>query len=147
MDIAELCCPDFDTTVCYLTQLHQSALPALVGNNRVYRGWGMLIGYYLPGNRAAPPPSPRAGGIPANEEVEQGQFDPVPPGRWLGGGAAKLGLFEISSLLSGAREVEQPNEGCLRPPHFEHYNSVPPFWFGIVAIFNFSCALLVLLSC
>ena len=51
------------------------------------------------------------------------------------------------SLLSGAREVEQPNEGCLRPPHFEHYNSVPPFWFGIVAIFNFSCALLVLLSC
>ena len=41
----------------------------------------MIVGYYLPGNRAAPPPSPRAGGIPANEEVEQGQFDPVPPER------------------------------------------------------------------
>ena len=81
--------------------------------------------------------------------MEQGQLDLVPPERCPGGGAAKLRLFEISSLLSGAREgeVEQPNEGCLRPPHFEHYNSVPPFWFGIVAIFNFSCALLVLLSC
>ena len=61
--------------------LNCPALPALVGNNRVYKGWGMLVGYYLPGNRAAPPPSPRAGGIPANEEVEQGQFDPVPPER------------------------------------------------------------------
>ena len=50
------------------------------------------------------------------------------------------------SRLGGGWEVEQPNEGCLRPPHFEHYNSVPPFWFGIVAIFSFSCALLVLLS-
>ena len=62
-------------------QVYGVPLPALVGNNRVYRGWGMLVGYYLPGNRAAPPPSPRAGGIPANEEVEQGQFDPVPPER------------------------------------------------------------------
>ena len=54
---------------------------ALVGNNRVYGGWGMLVGYYLPGNRAAPPPRHRAGGGTANEEVEQGQFDPVPPER------------------------------------------------------------------
>ena len=42
------------------------------------------------------------------------------------------------SLLGGAPEVEQPNEGCLRSPPFEHYNSVPPFWFGIVAILNFT---------
>ena len=69
--------------------VHFQALPALVGNNRVYRGWGMIVGYYLPGNRAAPPPSHRAGGTTAHVEVEQGQFYPFPPGRWLGGGAAK----------------------------------------------------------
>ena len=56
----------------------------------------MLVGYYLPGNRAAPPPGHRAGGGTANEEVEQGQFDPVPP--------------ERCSLLHGAREVQQ---GCF----------------------------------
>ena len=64
--------------VCFI---FPRALPALVGNNRVYGGWGMLVGYYLPGNRAAPPPGHRAGGGTANEEVEQGQFDPVPPER------------------------------------------------------------------
>ena len=109
------------------------ALPALVGNNRVYRGWGMLVGYYLPGNRAAPPPGHRAGGGTANEEVEQGQFDPVPPERCPGGGAAKLRLFEISSLLRGAREVEQGQfslelmtilSALTAHPSFEHYNSV-----------------------
>ena len=64
---------------------HVKALPALVGNNRVYRGWGMLVGYYLPGNSPAPPPEHRAGGSTAHEEVEQSQFDPFPPGRCSGG--------------------------------------------------------------
>ena len=75
-------------SVLWLIRYHYP-LPALVGNNRVYRGWGMLVGYYLPGNRAAPPPSHRAGGTTAHVEVEQGQFDPFPPGRCPGGGAAK----------------------------------------------------------
>ena len=61
------------------------ALPALVGNNRVYRGWGMLVGYYLPGNSPAAPPEHRAGGSTAHEEVQQSQFDPFPPGRCSGG--------------------------------------------------------------
>ena len=60
-------------------------LPALVGNNRVYRGWGMLVGYYIPGNSPAPHPDHRAGGTTAHEEVAQSQFDPFPPGRWPGG--------------------------------------------------------------
>ena len=93
----------------------------------------MIVGYYLPGNRAAPPPGHRAGGGTAHEEVEQGQFDPVPPERCPGGGAAKLRLFEISSLLSGAREVEQGQfslelmtilSALTAHPSFEHYNSV-----------------------
>ena len=51
--------------------LHRRALPVLVGNNRVHiRGW-MLVSYYLPGNRLAPPPGPRANGIPAQAEEEQ----------------------------------------------------------------------------
>ena len=62
-----------------------SPLPALVGNNRVYRGWGMLVGYYLPGNSPAAPPEHRAGGSTAHEEVQQSQFDPFPPGRCPGG--------------------------------------------------------------
>ena len=45
----------------------------------------MLVGYYLPGNSPAPPPEHRAGGSTAHEEVEQSQFDPFPPERWLGG--------------------------------------------------------------
>ena len=45
----------------------------------------MLVGYYLPGNSPAPPPSHRAGGTTANKEVEQSQFDPFPPERWPGG--------------------------------------------------------------
>ena len=40
-------------------------LPALVGNNRVYREWGVLVSYYLPGNSLAPPPSHRASGATA----------------------------------------------------------------------------------
>ena len=50
------------------------------GNNRVYRGWGMFVGYYLPGNSPAAPPDHRAGGTTAHEEVQQSQFDPFPPG-------------------------------------------------------------------
>ena len=46
-------------------------LPALVGNNRVHIGGWMLVSYYLPGNRIAPPPGPRANGIPAQAVAEQ----------------------------------------------------------------------------
>ena len=46
-------------------------LPALVGNNRVHIGGWMLVSYYLPGNRVAPPPGPRANGIPAQAVAEQ----------------------------------------------------------------------------
>ena len=35
------------------------ALPALVGNNRMYRGVGMLVSFYLPGTSLAQPPTPR----------------------------------------------------------------------------------------
>ena len=40
------------------------------------------------------------------------------------------------SLLGGAPEVEQPNEGCLRSPPFEHYYSNPPLKFNIATIPN-----------
>ena len=46
----------------------------------------MLVGYYLPGNSAAPPPGHRAGGGTAHEEVEQRHLTP--------------------SLLGSAREVQ-----------------------------------------
>ena len=48
-----------------------NSLPALVGNKRAHIGGWMLISYYLPGNRLAPPPGPRANGIPAQAEEEQ----------------------------------------------------------------------------
>ena len=41
----------------------------------------MWVSYYLPGNRSAPPPGPRAGGIPAQGEEEQAIW-PFPP--WVG---------------------------------------------------------------
>ena len=47
----------------------------------------MLVSYYLPGTSLAEPPSPREWGIPANEEAQHALFDPVPPGRGLGGSA------------------------------------------------------------
>ena len=62
------------------------SLPALVGNKRVYGGWGMLVSYYLPGNSLAAPPSHRVGGATANVEVQQG--------------------FLIPSHLSGGWEVQ-----------------------------------------
>ena len=46
------------------------ALPVLVGNNRVYRVWRMLVSYYLPGNSLALPPSHRVRGVTAQEVVE-----------------------------------------------------------------------------
>ena len=48
----------------------RGSLPALVGNNRVYREWGVLVSYYLPGNSLAPPPSHRASGATAQVVVE-----------------------------------------------------------------------------
>ena len=69
-------------------------LPALVGNKRVYGGWGMLVSYYLPGNSLAAPPSHRDGGATANVEVQQG--------------------FLIPSLLSGGWEGQHR---LLTPPH------------------------------
>ena len=47
----------------------------------------MLVSYYLPGTSLAEPPTPREWGIPANEEVQHALFDPVPPGRGVGGSA------------------------------------------------------------
>ena len=40
-------------------KLYHGTLPALVGNNRMYRGVGMLVSYYLPGTSLAQPPTPR----------------------------------------------------------------------------------------
>ena len=96
-------------------------LPALVGNNRVYRGWGMLVGYYLPGNSPAPHPDHRAGGTTAHEEVAQSQFDPFPPGRWPGGaGNIFCQLKAVWRLL--------PPERCLGGANhvfLQHINVIP----------------------
>ena len=67
---------------------------ALVGNKRVYGGWGMLVSYYLPGNSLAAPPSHRDGGTTAKEEGQQG--------------------FLIPSLLSGGWEGQH---SFLTPSH------------------------------
>ena len=80
-----------DIVGLYLTRLYPLSkldhpLPALVGNKRVYGGWGMLVSYYLPGNSLAAPPSHRVGGATANVEVQQG--------------------FLIPSHLSGGWEVQ-----------------------------------------
>ena len=72
--------------ISFLAAKHHCPLPALVGNNRVYGGWGMLVSYYLPGNSLAAPPSHRDGGATANVEVQQG--------------------FLIPSHLSGGWEVQ-----------------------------------------
>ena len=96
-------------------------LPALVGNNRVYRGWGMLVGYYIPGNSPAPHPDHRAGGTTAHEEVAQSQFDPFPPGRWPGGaGNIFCQLKAVWRLL--------PPERCLGGANhvfLQHINVIP----------------------
>ena len=47
----------------------------------------MLVSYYLPGNRSAPPPSPLAYGGTLRTGEEQSLFDPLPYGGGLGGGA------------------------------------------------------------
>ena len=52
-------------------------LAALVGNNRVYREWGVLVSYYLPGNSLAPPPSHRASGATAQVVVEHAILESV----------------------------------------------------------------------
>ena len=57
----------------------------------------MWVSYYLPGNRVAPPPGPRAGGIPANEEEEQAIW-PFPS--WVGT-RRRSKLFWSPSLTGG----------------------------------------------
>ena len=72
-------------------------LPVLVGNNRVYREWGVLVSYYLLGNSLAPPPSHRAGGATAQ----------------VGGGACNFRVCDFPSHLGGGWEVEHPHSPVL----------------------------------
>ena len=55
----------------------------------------MLVSYYLPGNRSAPPPSPLVHGTTGHTEEEQSPFDPLPYGWWLGGGAMKMTKISV----------------------------------------------------
>ena len=72
----------------------------------------MLVSYYLPGNRPAPPPAPLAYGPPLRTEEEQSLFDPLPYGGGVGGGAR---LF-YPSRMEGGWEEEQ-----YKADH-EHYS-------------------------
>ena len=63
----------------------------------------MWVSYYLPGNRVAPPPGPRAGGIPVQGEAEQAIW-PFPP--WVGT-RRRSKQFWSPSPLGGDPEEEQ----------------------------------------
>ena len=43
----------------------------------------MLVSYYLPGNRSAPPPATVQEGPPSRRRRSRLILTPVPPGRWL----------------------------------------------------------------
>ena len=55
----------------------------------------MLVSYYLPGNRSAPPPAHRVHGPTGHTGEEQSPFDPPPYGRWVGGGAMKVTKISV----------------------------------------------------
>ena len=55
----------------------------------------MLVSYYLPGNRSAPPPAHLVHGPTGHTEEEQSPFDPLPYGQWVGGGAMKVTKISV----------------------------------------------------
>ena len=73
----------------------QKTAQALVGNNRLYGGWGLLVSYYLPGNSCAHPQGHRAGGSTARGVGAQAiwgiVFPPLPPSH-TGGAPAGVHL-------------------------------------------------------
>ena len=56
----------------------------------------MLVSYYLPGNRSAPPPAHLVHGPTGHTVEEQSPFDPPPYGRWVGGGAMKVTKISVN---------------------------------------------------
>ena len=95
-------------------------LPVLVGNNRVYRVWRMLVSYYLPGNSLALPPSHRVRGVTAQEVVEHCHlrvcgFPALLSGDWAVEHAIS-GSVLFPALLSGGWAVEHSHCGLLKLP-------------------------------
>ena len=70
----------------------------------------MLVSYYLPGNRSAPPPAHLVHGPTGHTEEEQSPFDPLPYGQWVGGGAMKVTKISVKWapvwLVGGRRSNE-----------------------------------------
>ena len=101
----------------------------------------MIVGYYLPGNRAAPPPGHRSGGrrsrtafiwllhLPGTAQEGRGQIDLAPPPHLR------------CPLLHGAREVEQPcflvgNNQLTSPTPYTLYYYLPELVMGTRGIWR-----------